>query len=119
MNTQSIVEIFREIAEILAIKGENPFRIRAYDRAAQSIEGLGEELDKFIKEDTLTTIAGIGDDLARQIKEIATTGKSRKLESLKKEVPQGVIDMLKISGLGPKTVHLIYDKLNIKTIDKL
>ena len=119
MNTQNIAEIFREIASILAIKGENPFRIRAYDRAADSIEGLGQELDKYIKEDTLTTISGIGDDLARQIKEIAASGKSKKLESLKKEVPQGVLDMLKISGLGPKTVHLIYDKLKIKTIDQL
>jgi len=119
MNSQDIARIFKEIAEILAIKGENPFRIRAYEKAAQNIESLGDELFTLIKEDKLTSVPGIGKDLAEKIKEIAATGKLKAYEDLKKEIPSGVLDMLKIPGLGPKTVHAIYQKLKIDTIEKL
>ena len=119
MNSKDIARIFEEIANILAIKGDNPFRIRAYEKAAQNIESLGDELFTLIKEDKLTCVAGIGKDLADKIKEIAKTGKLKAYEDLKKEIPAGVLDMLKIPGLGPKTVHAIYQKLKIDTIAKL
>ncbi|UCG35055.1 MAG: DNA polymerase/3'-5' exonuclease PolX [Candidatus Omnitrophota bacterium] len=119
MNSQDIARVFKEIADILAIKGENPFRIRAYEKAAQNIESLGDELFTLIKEDKLTSVPGIGADLANKIKEIAESGKLKAYEDLKKEIPPGVLDMLKIPGLGPKTVHAIYQKLKIDTIEKL
>ncbi|UCC95774.1 MAG: DNA polymerase/3'-5' exonuclease PolX [Candidatus Omnitrophota bacterium] len=119
MKNQEVAHIFREIAKMLDLKGENPFRIRAYERAAQNIESVGEDLQKLFEQDALTTIAGIGEDLANKIKEIITTGTLRQFEKLKKEIPQGVLQMMEIPGLGPKTVKLIYEKLKIDSIDKL
>ncbi len=75
MTNQEVSKIFRDIAKILEIKGENVFRIRAYERAAQTIEGLPENLEDFINEDRLTEIPGIGKDLSERIKEFAASGK--------------------------------------------
>jgi DNA polymerase (family 10) len=119
MNNQEVVRIFREIATILELKGDNPFRIRAYERAAQNIENLGQDLAIAIEKDTLTDIAGIGADLANKIKEIAATGSLEYYERLKKELPQGLLQMLQIPGLGPKTVRKIYEKLKIDSIEAL
>jgi len=119
MKSQEIANIFREIAQILELKGENVFRIRAYDRAAQNIEGLGDKLEILAAQDKLTTIPGIGADLAAKIKEFVDSGSLNYYKELKKGFPQGVLDMLAIPGLGPKTVKHIYDELKIDTIDKL
>ena len=119
MINKEIAQIFRAIGQILDIKGDNPFRIRAYERAAQNIESLDQDLGTLIKEDKLTEIPGIGKDLADKIKEYASSGKVTYYEKLKKEIPQGVLQMLEIPGLGPKTVKAIYNQLNIKTIESL
>ncbi|HIE36049.1 MAG TPA: DNA polymerase/3'-5' exonuclease PolX [Candidatus Omnitrophica bacterium] len=119
MKHQEIAKIFREIAKILDLKGENPFRIRAYEKAAQNIESLGEKLEVLVKEDKLTTIAGIGKDLAEKIKEVFKTGALKQYEELKKNIPHGLLEMMEIPGLGPKTVRLIYEKLKIDTIERL
>lgn len=119
MNNKDIADIFRNIAKILEIKGENPFRIRAYENGADNIESIGEDLDTLIKADRLTSVSGIGKDLSEKIKEISATGSCLMYEELKNEIPEGVLAMMKIPGLGPKTVKLIYEKLNIDTIEKL
>jgi DNA polymerase (family 10) len=119
MKNREIAKIFRDIAKILELKGENPFRIRAYEKAAQNIENLGEQLEIIAKKDDLISIPGIGTDLANKIKEILTTGSLRQYEELKKEIPQGLLEMMEIPGLGPKTVKLIYEKLKIETIERL
>ena len=119
MINKEIAQIFRAIGQILDIKGDNPFRIRAYERAAQNIESLDQDLGTLIKEDKLTEIPGIGKDLADKIKEYASSGIVTYYEKLKKEIPQGVLQMLEIPGLGPKTVKAIYNQLNIKTIESL
>ncbi len=119
MLNQEIGRIFRGIAKILELKAENPFRIRAYERAAQNIEGLTQNISLLAEEDKLTTLAGIGKDLAEKIKEIVQTGKLKYYEELKREVPAGLLEMLEIPGLGPKTVKRIYAQLKIKNIKEL
>ncbi|MFA7677442.1 MAG: DNA polymerase/3'-5' exonuclease PolX [Candidatus Omnitrophota bacterium] len=119
MQNKDIGHVFREIAKILELKGENLFRIRAYERAAQTIEDLPESLAKVYDEERLRSLPGIGKDLAKKIEELITTGSLNYYQELKKQIPSGVVDMLGISGLGPKTVKLLYDNLGIDSIEKL
>ncbi len=119
MDSKTIAEIFREIAQILEIKGDNPFRIRAYQRAAQRIEDLGDELEKVVLKDELTSLAGIGTDLASKIKELFSTGSLEYYHKLKRDTPEGLLEMLNIQGLGPKTIKRFYQEFKIDTISKL
>lgn len=116
MKNQDIADIFREIAQILEIKGDNRFRIRAYERAAQNIESIPEDIEVFVREDRLKSIPGIGKDLEEKIKEIVATDKLKYLEELKKDIPKGLLDILTIPGIGPKTAKLLYEKLGIRDI---
>ncbi|OIO33715.1 MAG: DNA polymerase III [Candidatus Omnitrophica bacterium CG1_02_40_15] len=116
MKNKLIAEIFRDIAEILEIKGGNPFRIRAYERASQNIESLPDDIEAFVKEDKLKDIPGIGKDLEEKIKEIVSTGKLEYLEKLKKDIPEGLIEILNVPGIGPKTAKLLYEKLDIQDV---
>ncbi len=118
MKNQEIAKIFNDIADILEIKGDNPFRIRAYRRAAQNIDGFAKDIAK-TQEEELKKIPGIGQDLADKIKEYTKTGYLKFYEELKKEVPSGLIDLLSIPGLGPKTAKMFFDKCKIKNIDGL
>jgi len=119
MDNLQISQIFRDIAKILEIKGENPFRIRAYEKAAQNIEGLTDDITVYIKEDRLTDIPGIGKDLSEKIKEFISTGRIKAYEALKKTVPEGILDLLKIPSIGPKTARLLYEQLKINNVDDL
>ena len=116
MKNQEIAKIFRQIADILEIKGENPFSIRAYQRAAQNIESIPEDIEILIKEDKVKSIPGIGKDLEEKIKEIASKGRLQFLEDLKKDIPQSLLDILNIPGVGPKTAKLLHEKLGIRDI---
>ncbi len=118
MKNQEIAHIFNSIADILEIRGENPFRIRAYRRAAQNMEGLAEDVTG-IHEAELKTIPGIGQDLADKIQEYIKTGRLVFYEKLKKEVPPGLVEMLHVPGLGPKTVKMLFEKIKIRAIDDL
>ena len=118
MKNQQIANIFNEIADLLELKGENVFRIRAYRRAAQNIDGLSKDVTAQSPEE-LESIPGIGKDLAAKIHEFLETGKVSKHEELKKEIPAGVLDLLRIPGLGPKKAKLLYDKLHVKGVDEL
>jgi DNA polymerase (family 10) len=119
MKNLEISSIFRNIVKILEIKGDNPFRIRAYERAAQNIEGLTEDIEDVIRQDRLTDIPGIGKDLAERIKEFVQKGKITVYEDLKKSIPEGLLDLLRIPSVGPKTAKLLYEKLKIKSIPDL
>jgi DNA polymerase (family 10) len=118
MYNRHIAKIFNDIADILEIKGDNPFRIRAYRRASRNIEGLAKDV-AHISADELRQIPGIGADLADKIGEYVETGDLKFYNELKKEVPSGLLDLLSVPGLGPKTVKLLFDKLNIKDIKGL
>ncbi len=118
MRNQEVVKIFNDIADILEIKGDNPFRIRAYRRAAQNIDGLAKDVAEISAEE-LQEIPGIGADLAGKVQEYVKTGSLQFYDELKKEVPSGLVDLLSVPGLGPKTAKLLLDKLHIKDIDDL
>jgi DNA polymerase (family 10) len=118
MKNQQIAKIFTEIADLLELKNENVFRIRAYRRAAQNIGGLSKDAAA-LSEKELTSIPGIGPDLAGKIHEYLTTGKVARHEELKKEIPGGVLELLHVPGLGPKTAKMLYEKKKIKDIDEL
>jgi len=119
MRNLEITAIFREIATILDIKGENVFKIRAYERAAQNIESLSEDIEKYAAEDRLREIPGIGHDLSEKIKEYLATGRIKSYEDLKKTIPSGLLEVLNIPSVGPKTAKLLYEKLKIKNIENL
>lgn len=119
MKNLEIATIFRNIAKILEIKGDNPFRIRAYEKAAQNIEGLTDDIENFIRQDRLREIPGIGKDLAEKITEIVNSGRLKAYEDLKKTIPEAILDLLNIPSVGPKTAKLLYEKLKIKNIADL
>jgi len=119
MKNLEVAQIFRQIAKILEIKGDNPFRIRAYERAAQNIEGLSQDIENFVKEDKLRQIPGIGQDLENKIKEIVQTGKLQFLLELEKSIPAGVLELLNIPSIGPKTAQLLYKELKIESVEDL
>ncbi len=119
MNNKLVADIFRNIAQILEIKGENVFRIRAYQKAADSIEGLAEDISNFVNQGRLDEIPGIGADLSAKIKEIVSTGKLVFYEELKHSVPEGLLELLNIPSVGPRTAGLLFEKLKIKNIPDL
>jgi len=108
-----------ELAEIAEMAGENPFKIKAYNEAARIIENLTIPIEDLTKENKLTEIKGIGIGIAKKIQEYLEKGTISKLEELKKIVPETLLEMGKIPGLGAKRVKTLYEKLNIKTIDEL
>ena len=118
MKNQEIARIFNDIADLLEIKGGNPFRIRAYRRAAQNIEGLTKDVAETPK-DELMKIPGIGQDLAGKIEEYVRTGSLQFYEDLKKEVPAGLSVLLSVPSLGPKTAKLLFERLKVKDIETL
>ena len=120
IHNTDIATAFDEIADLLEIKGENPFRVRAYRNAARTIGDLGEELQARVeKGEDLTQIAGIGKDLAAKIGQIVITGRIAYLEELRQEMPAGLLDMLRLPGLGPKRVKILYDDLKIQDLTQL
>ncbi|HMK56817.1 MAG TPA: DNA polymerase/3'-5' exonuclease PolX [Dissulfurispiraceae bacterium] len=118
MKNQEIAKIFNEIADILEIKNDNPFRIRAYRRAALNVEGLTSNIED-LPDDELIKIPGVGKDLAAKITEYIKTGRVAAHEELKKEVPLAVLELESVPGLGPKTAMLLYDKLHVTSVDEL
>ena len=120
MHNADIAAIFEEMADLLEIRNENPFRIRAYRNAARQVEGMGVALaDMVANGEDLTELPGIGDDLAAKIQEIVTTGKCKALDKLRKQLPSSVTELLKVPGLGPKRVRILYDQLKVKTASQL
>ncbi len=119
MKNFQIAQIFNQTADLLEIKEENPFKIRAYRRAAQNLESLTENLESLAQEDRLQEIPGIGKDLAERIKEFLSKGKISAFEELRKSIPEGVMRMLEIPGVGPKTARMLYENAGIKTIEEL
>jgi DNA polymerase (family 10) len=118
MKNQQIADIFNEIAQLLELKNENVFRIRAYRRAAQNIEALSKDVASLSSEE-LEAVPGIGKDLAAKVREFLETGRIAKHEELKAAAPGGLLELLRVPGLGPKKAKLLSDKLKVKGIDDL
>ncbi|WP_434655543.1 DNA polymerase/3'-5' exonuclease PolX [Thermoanaerobacterium thermosaccharolyticum] len=119
MDKKTVINILNEIGLLLELKGENPFKSRAYYNAARTIEVLDDDIDALVKDNRLKDVKGIGDALNKKITELITTGRLEYYENLRASIPEGLIEMLKIPGLGPKKIKTLYDKLDIKTVGEL
>jgi DNA polymerase (family 10) len=120
MENKTIADIFTEIADILDIQGENPFRVRSYRNAARTIADLSQSLQSLVAAGkNLEEIPGIGKSIREKIEEILATGKCHFLEELRAKVPPGLTELLKLEGLGPKKVKVLYDELGVDSIDRL
>src|SRR5438552_12758090 len=119
MTKNEIAAVLEEIGALLELKGENPFKIRAYVNAARSIEAWGGSLSDLQNEEALGKIPGIGKSIADKIKELAATGSLKYLEELRAEFPAAILQLFSISGLGAKKIKALYDKLHISSIEEL
>ena len=119
LNSKEVRTILQEVALLLELKGENPFKARAYSNAARSVEILEKDLETILREEQLKKIKGIGDTIAQQITELVNTGRLRLHEELKASIPSGHLEMLKIPGLGPRKIKTLYDTLGVKTVGEL
>ncbi len=122
MENSDFAKIFAEMAELLELKEDNPFRIRAYQKAAQNIESFTENLESIYKKSglkALEEVPGIGKGIAEHIEELIKTGKLKSHEDLLKKFPKKLLDIIAIPGIGPKTAILIYKKMKIDSIEKL
>src|SRR5476651_668507 len=119
MEKDKVAEILVEIGTLLELKGENPFKTRAYANAARTLESVSEPLEKLVAEKRLGEIKGIGEALEQKITELVETGKLKYYDELKASIPPGLIAMLEISGLGPKKIQAMNQKLGIDSIEKL
>ncbi len=116
MQNPDIARLFDEVADLLEIKDENPFRVRAYRNAARVVRDYPQPLaDEVRREADLTEIPGIGEDLAEKIGQIVATGELPLHRQLAAKLPAGLLDLLRIPGLGPKRVKLLYTKLKVKS----
>lgn len=104
---------------MLEITGSNPFRIRAFFNGARAIEDLSGDLNEMVASGALLEVRGIGKSLFNDVKSMLETGTFEEYEKLRAQVPAGVLEMLRISGMGPKKVKAVYDKLGIKSIEEL
>jgi len=122
MDNPTIARIFEDVADMLELQGgANVFRIRAYRNAARTVETLGASAESAVRSGAprLDDLPGIGKDLAGKITEIVETGKLGLLEELKRQIPEGLLAMVRLPGLGPKRARLIHDELGIASLDAL
>ncbi len=119
MKNSEIAKVFQDIADLLELKGENPFKIRAYQKVARVIEHLPVEVEKLAAEGRLKEIPGVGEAITEKITELVTTGRLGYYERLKAEFPEGISTLLSIPGIGPKTAMLLTKDMGIKTVEEL
>ncbi len=118
MDNRQIAQVFAEIADLLEVKGDNTFKIRAYRTAADTIGAWADPVSP-MDDAQLRAIPGIGKDLAAKVRELADTGSCGYHQELLQQFPPTILDLLRLQGVGPKTVALLYSSLNIRTIDEL
>jgi len=119
MDKGQAAEVLVNIATLLELKGENPFKSRAYLNAARALEGTSEPLDKLVAENRLGEIKGIGEGIQKKLVELVATGKLEYYEELKAATPAGLVALLEIPGLGPKKIKALHDELGIESVEQL
>jgi DNA polymerase (family X) len=119
VNNLEIARLFYEMASLLEARNESVFRIRAYQRAAQTLETLSEDVAAVAARGGLTALPGIGRDLAARIDEYLTTGRLAQLETLRAELPAGFLALLEIRGLGPRTARALWEQLGVDSVETL
>ena len=119
ISKKEVIRILEDIAVLLEIKGESPFKVIAYSNAARRLETLEEDLEEMVRRGDLTSIKGIGDALSKKITELVTTGRLEYYNELKASIPPGHLEMLRIPGLGPKKIRALHEKLAVGTLGEL
>ncbi|MEM9773904.1 MAG: DNA polymerase/3'-5' exonuclease PolX [Chloroflexota bacterium] len=119
MNNTNLSKIFAQVADLLQIRGDNIHRVLSYRRAAETLSDLPHDISHIAEKGELTSIPGIGKTLAEKIEEILATGELNFLNRLTDEIPITILDLLKVEGMGPKRVKLVYDKLEVTSIELL
>jgi len=119
METARIAQILDEMGTLLEIRGENPFRCRAYHTASQSLRALPADLSGMIADGSLSDVPGIGETMLTKIVQLATTGHLPSFDELKRATPPGLVELLRIPGLGPKKIKLLRDELKIESLADL
>src|SRR5215211_3891742 len=119
MNKEQVAAILAEIGTLLELQGENAFRCNAYHNGARSIQQMEEDLAEVVRQGRLAAVPGIGETLRQKITTLVTTGRLPFYEDLKARIPLGLVEMLRIPGLGPKKVKALHEQLSIDTLDKL
>jgi DNA polymerase (family 10) len=119
METSRIARILDEMGTLLEVRGENPFRCRAYHNAAQALKSLPADLSEMIADGSLAKVPGIGETILGKITQLATTGNLPAFEKLKEETPPGLVALLRIPGLGPKKIKTLFDDLKVESLADL
>ena len=120
MENIEIAAVLDELADLLEIRGSNPFRIRAYRNAVRTVRGLTRSLKSMIEaEEDLTELSAIGKDMSAHIVELIATGSLSRLEDLAEEIPRSLVDLVKLDGVGPKKAKKLWESLDVKTVDEL
>lgn len=116
---REVAELLYNIGELLELKGENPFKIRAYGKAARAVENLNADIEETYLRKELQTVPGIGAAIAKKIEEYLRTGRLEYYEELSSEIPRGLKELLKVPGIGPKTIQVVHQKVGITDMDSL
>ncbi len=119
MRNAEVAAVLYDISELLEIKGENIFKVRAYAKAARAIEGMTEDIEEVASRKKLTEIPGVGESIAEKIEEYLKTGRIEQYKELLIQVPVELHELLKIPGVGPKTAQLLHEKFGVKNVDDL
>ncbi|TVR01705.1 MAG: DNA polymerase/3'-5' exonuclease PolX [Deltaproteobacteria bacterium] len=119
MENGTYVARLEEIADLLQVTGANPFRVRAFQKAARVIDGMAEDLDTVLAEGEVTAVDGIGKSIAEDLRQIRERGSCDLLDELRASLPDGITDLLRVQGLGPKKVKALYEELGIGDLDAL
>ena len=119
MKNTAVAEILEEMGTLMELKGENPFKCRAYHNAARIISALTDDVEELVRSDELESVKGIGKGLGEAISEYLSGGTIAEHQKLKKSLPPGLLEMLRIQGLGPKKVKALYERLKITSVDEL
>jgi DNA polymerase (family 10) len=119
MTKSEIAAVLEEVAALLELKGENPFKIRAYTNAARSLETFGGNISNFQDEEGLSKIPGIGKSISEKIRELAATGSLKYLQELRTKFPAAILELFSLSGLGAKKIKALYDQLQVSSIEQL
>jgi DNA polymerase (family X) len=119
METARIAQIIDEMGTLLELRGENPFRVRAYHTAAQALVNLAGDLPEMIADGRLKEVAGIGDTMYSKIVQLATTGHLPSYDELRRSTPPGLVALLRIPGLGPKKIKVLHETLKIESMADL
>jgi DNA polymerase (family X) len=119
VKNREIAALFDRIADALEIRGESGFKVVAYRKAARVLQDMTEDIEAVARAGRLESIPGIGSRLAGKIEEYIRTGGMAKLREVMEDVPEGLLGLLEIQGLGGKTIHLIHEKLGLRGLEDL